>query len=236
MPNLSHPVPATSTDRRAGSAFANRQAAVAAVELLLPSLSAALQSDFVGDSGCLHIVIMDPALGPLDATFEDAILYEFSLPDAKDWDATTVPTRARRRGCRGRRAATAMSCRRWSHTGCARATRICGAVSRSAESWSACRARSRGSTRRSRDASRTACARSRSTVRRRRPTRSRSEPGPPGPFLQQLIKKSAIAGPRTMRRGRARPGTVLAVPRASMLVATSVPSTAWRLNVDRRCT
>ncbi|WP_414137514.1 hypothetical protein [Burkholderia cepacia] len=87
MPNLSHPMPATSTDRRAGSAFANRQAAVAAVELLLPSLSAALQSDFVGDSGCLHIVIMDPALGPLEATFEDAILYEFSLPDAKDWDA-----------------------------------------------------------------------------------------------------------------------------------------------------
>ncbi|WP_341773151.1 hypothetical protein [Burkholderia anthina] len=54
---------------------------------LLPTLSAALQSDFVGDSGCLHIVIMDPALGPRDAAFEDAILYEFSLPGPQDWDA-----------------------------------------------------------------------------------------------------------------------------------------------------
>ncbi|MDN7852458.1 hypothetical protein [Burkholderia seminalis] len=87
MPNLPRPMPDTLIDRRAGSAFADRQAAVAAVELLLPSLSAALQSDFVGDSGCLHIVIMDPVLGPHDTSFEDAILYEFSLPDPKDWDA-----------------------------------------------------------------------------------------------------------------------------------------------------
>ncbi|MDN7677481.1 hypothetical protein [Burkholderia cenocepacia] len=88
MPNLLNPTPPeTLNARRGGSAFADRQAAVAAVELLLPSLSAALQSDFVGDSGCLHIVIMDPALGPHDAAFEDAILYEFSLPDPKDWDA-----------------------------------------------------------------------------------------------------------------------------------------------------
>ena len=84
---MSNPPPEALTGRRAGSAFVDRQTAVAAVELLLPSLSAALQSDFVGDSGCLHIVIMDPALGPRDAAFEDAILYEFSLPDPKDWDA-----------------------------------------------------------------------------------------------------------------------------------------------------
>ncbi|GBH27416.1 hypothetical protein [Burkholderia vietnamiensis] len=88
MPNLLNPTtPETPTQQRGGSAFADRQAAVAAVELLLPTLSAALQSDFVGDSGCLHIVIMDPAIGPRDAAFEDAILYEFSLPDPKDWDA-----------------------------------------------------------------------------------------------------------------------------------------------------
>ncbi|OXJ07980.1 hypothetical protein [Burkholderia sp. AU6039] len=84
---MSNPPPEALTGRRAGSAFVDRQTAVAAVELLLPSLSAALQSDFVGDSGCLHIVIMDPALGPRDTPFEDAILYEFSLPDPKDWDA-----------------------------------------------------------------------------------------------------------------------------------------------------
>ncbi|KVG10970.1 hypothetical protein WJ24_10915 [Burkholderia vietnamiensis] len=88
MANLLNPTtPETPTRQRGGSAFADRQAAVAAVELLLPTLSAALQSDFVGDSGCLHIVIMDPAIGPRDAAFEDAILYEFSLPDPKDWDA-----------------------------------------------------------------------------------------------------------------------------------------------------
>ncbi|HDR9040642.1 TPA: hypothetical protein QDA96_001285 [Burkholderia vietnamiensis] len=88
MPNLLNPTtPETPTQQRGGSAFADRQAADAAVELLLPTLSAALQSDFVGDSGCLHIVIMDPAIGPRDAAFEDAILYEFSLPDPKDWDA-----------------------------------------------------------------------------------------------------------------------------------------------------
>ncbi|HDR8954050.1 hypothetical protein [Burkholderia vietnamiensis] len=88
MPNLLNPTtPETPTQQRGGSAFADRQAAVAAVELLLPTLSAALQSDFVGDSGCLHIVIIDPAIGPRDAAFEDAILYEFSLPDPKDWDA-----------------------------------------------------------------------------------------------------------------------------------------------------
>ncbi|HEF4757194.1 TPA: hypothetical protein SAP12_005432, partial [Burkholderia multivorans] len=87
MPTHLNPSPEGLTARRGGSAFADRQAAIAAVELLLPTLSAALQSDFVGDSGCLHIVIMDPALGPHDASFEDAILYEFSLPDPKDWDA-----------------------------------------------------------------------------------------------------------------------------------------------------
>ncbi|WP_261544682.1 hypothetical protein [Burkholderia multivorans] len=87
MPTHLNPPPEGLTARRGGSVFADRQAAIAAVELLLPTLSAALQSDFVGDSGCLHIVIMDPALGPQDASFEDAILYEFSLPDPKDWDA-----------------------------------------------------------------------------------------------------------------------------------------------------
>ncbi|KOR17967.1 hypothetical protein ABW54_29345, partial [Burkholderia cenocepacia] len=56
MPNLLNPTtPEALNARRGGSAFADRQAAVAAVELLLPTLSAALQSDFVGDSGCLHI-------------------------------------------------------------------------------------------------------------------------------------------------------------------------------------
>ncbi|CAM8830955.1 TetR family transcriptional regulator [Burkholderia pseudomallei] len=85
--NTLQPSAKVPTNERGGSAFADRQAAVAAVELLLPAFSAALQSDFVGDSGCLHIVVMDPALGPSLASFDDAILYEFSLPDPQYWDA-----------------------------------------------------------------------------------------------------------------------------------------------------
>ncbi|WP_186098161.1 hypothetical protein [Burkholderia gladioli] len=73
--------------RRAGSAFADRSAAVAAIELMLPTLAAALEGDLVGESGCLHVVVMDPALGPGDCAFEDAILHEFSMPDPARWDA-----------------------------------------------------------------------------------------------------------------------------------------------------
>lgn len=76
-----------SDPRRAGSLYADRSAASAAIELLRPSLSAALCNDIVGQSGCLHIVVMDPALGPDDASFEDAILYEYSMPDPTKWDA-----------------------------------------------------------------------------------------------------------------------------------------------------
>lgn len=71
----------------AGSVLADRQAAIQAVEMLLPMLAAALHDDTVGQSGCMHIVIMDPALTPDDASFEDAILYEFSLPEPRAWDA-----------------------------------------------------------------------------------------------------------------------------------------------------
>ncbi|WP_338926200.1 hypothetical protein IHE33_01040 [Mycetohabitans endofungorum] len=76
-----------STPRRSGSLYADRSAASAAIEMLLPTLSAALHNTVVGDSGCLHIVVMDPALGPGDACFEDAILYEHSMPDPAQWDA-----------------------------------------------------------------------------------------------------------------------------------------------------
>jgi hypothetical protein len=40
-----------------------------------------------GDSGFLHIVVMDPALGPADCSFEDAILHEHSVGDRTKWDA-----------------------------------------------------------------------------------------------------------------------------------------------------
>lgn len=70
-----------------GSVLADRQAAMQAVELLMPTFAAALHNDTVGQSGCLHVVIMDPARTPADCSFEEAILYEFSLPDPREWDA-----------------------------------------------------------------------------------------------------------------------------------------------------
>lgn len=70
-----------------GSRFADVAAARRAVALALPMLEAALRDRAVGESGCLHIVIMDPARYPGDCGFEDAILHEHSLPDRAAWDA-----------------------------------------------------------------------------------------------------------------------------------------------------
>jgi hypothetical protein len=70
-----------------GSVFADRQAAAEAIEILRPMLALALGNSAVGESGCLHVVIMDPALTPAETTFEEAILYEFSLPEPQQWDA-----------------------------------------------------------------------------------------------------------------------------------------------------
>ena len=70
-----------------GSVLADRQAAMQAVEMLMPMFASALHDQTVGDSGCLHVVIMDPARTPADSSFEEAILYEFSLPDPREWDA-----------------------------------------------------------------------------------------------------------------------------------------------------
>ncbi|AJC22391.2 hypothetical protein [Pandoraea pulmonicola] len=73
--------------RHNGSHFADREAAIEALELLMPTLLSAMHNDTVSQSGCLHIVVMDPAMGPDVATFEESILYELSLPDRKQWDA-----------------------------------------------------------------------------------------------------------------------------------------------------
>lgn len=73
-----------------GSVFADRQAAIETIEILRPMLVAALGNSAIGESGCLHVVIMDPALTPAEATFEEAILYEFSLPEPSQWDADYV--------------------------------------------------------------------------------------------------------------------------------------------------
>lgn len=74
-------------DHRGGSLFANRRAALAACALLRPMLEGSLQDAAIAPSGCLHAVIMDPALSPRDCCFEAAILHELSLPDRSRWDA-----------------------------------------------------------------------------------------------------------------------------------------------------
>ncbi len=60
-------------------------AARAAVALALPAVEFALRDPAAGDSGCLHIVVMDP-LAPPDCTFEQAILHEHSI-NRDGWDA-----------------------------------------------------------------------------------------------------------------------------------------------------
>ncbi len=81
-----------------GSVLADRQAAIQAVEMLMPMFASALHDDTVGRSGCMHVVIMDPALTPADASFDEAILYEFSLPDPAGMGCRLRRLRTRQRG------------------------------------------------------------------------------------------------------------------------------------------
>ncbi|OZI63381.1 hypothetical protein [Bordetella genomosp. 11] len=67
--------------------FLDRAAAEQAVALVLPSIDAALGNAAVGESGILYIVIMNPALQPWEATFEEAILLEHAVGDRDGWDA-----------------------------------------------------------------------------------------------------------------------------------------------------
>lgn len=70
-----------------GSALAGRSAAKEAVDLALPMIEKGIASRRLGESGFLYIVIMDPALGPGDCGFEQAILYEHAVGDRAAWDA-----------------------------------------------------------------------------------------------------------------------------------------------------
>ncbi len=69
------------------SRFADAEAAQRAVYLALPMLSASLADRDVGESRCMHIVVMDPCRPCGSCTFEEAILYEHSLPSRDSWDA-----------------------------------------------------------------------------------------------------------------------------------------------------
>lgn len=71
----------------AGSYFANREAAEAAVKMSLPLITEAMKRTEVGESGFLFIVVMDPLRTPANSSFEEAILYEYSVGDREKWDA-----------------------------------------------------------------------------------------------------------------------------------------------------
>jgi hypothetical protein len=69
------------------SRFADTETARRAVALALPMLTASLADRDVGESRCMHIVVMDPCSPCGTGTFEEAILYEHSLPSPESWDA-----------------------------------------------------------------------------------------------------------------------------------------------------
>ncbi|MBO9353816.1 hypothetical protein GG851_07395 [Bordetella petrii] len=69
------------------AAFADRATAVRAVALVMPMIVAGMTDRRVGESGFLHIVVMDPAACPATDPFETAILYEESVGDRAAWDA-----------------------------------------------------------------------------------------------------------------------------------------------------
>jgi hypothetical protein len=74
-------------DQPLGSHFADAGAARQAVTLALPMIEQAIRDRHVCGSGFLYIVVMDPALGPADARFDDAILHEHAIGACDDWDA-----------------------------------------------------------------------------------------------------------------------------------------------------
>jgi hypothetical protein len=70
-----------------GSHYLDLATAKQAVEQVLPFIREAMNNHEVGESGFLHIVVMDPALTSLNASFDEAILYEHSIGNRAEWDA-----------------------------------------------------------------------------------------------------------------------------------------------------
>jgi hypothetical protein len=64
----------------------DEEAARAAIDLALPTIERAMSDRSAGDSGCLHIVVLQPLASPVSARFEEAILYEHSI-NRPNWDA-----------------------------------------------------------------------------------------------------------------------------------------------------
>ena len=58
-----------------------------AVAMALPLIECAMRDPRFGDSGFLHVVVMDPDANGEETPFEQAILYEHSVGDRAKWDA-----------------------------------------------------------------------------------------------------------------------------------------------------
>ena len=77
-----------STQRTSDSALIDREMAQRAVELALPILEASTRDERINQGGFMHVVVMDPARTPMNASFEEAILHEQSIGGRReDWDA-----------------------------------------------------------------------------------------------------------------------------------------------------
>ena len=61
--------------------------AARAVSMALPLIEQAMRDPGFGDSGFLHIVVMDPDARAEEGGFEAAILHEHSVGDRSKWDA-----------------------------------------------------------------------------------------------------------------------------------------------------
>lgn len=72
---------------RAESHYVDRALAERAVAMATPLIESAMRDKRFGDSGFLHVVVMNPGLTTADATFEEAILHEHSYGDRSKWDA-----------------------------------------------------------------------------------------------------------------------------------------------------
>ena len=71
-----------------GSCLVTRDVARGAIELARPLLERVAQDITINQSGVIHVVILDPAVGPGAASFEQAILHEASFGrDRSQWDA-----------------------------------------------------------------------------------------------------------------------------------------------------
>lgn len=69
------------------AAYWDRDTAARAVQLARPMLENAVSDAHVGESGFLHVVILNPLAKPGDCDFANAILYEESIGNPDEWDA-----------------------------------------------------------------------------------------------------------------------------------------------------